>query len=104
MNNTISLDIGYIKKDMGLTININTIKKLLEEGYDINSHCINGHTPIHYHAIAGNFDIVKFLLDNGADPLIKNIYQDHNALTGSLYYKQNEIHEYIKQFNAHKFI
>ena len=58
-------------------------RSLIKEGLDINSRGIGGHTPIHYHVKNGNFDIVKYLLSEGADININNIYGD-NAIDDAL--------------------
>lgn len=98
----INQDTGYVKKDMCFTSNINVIKKLAEEGYEIKGWDICGHTPVHYHAINGNFEIVKFLLKKGADPYEMNLYGDFNAYTGALDHKQLEIAAYIKKIYGKK--
>ena len=87
-------DIGYIKKDMCLTNNLDTIKLLIKEGLDINGWGIGGHTPIHHHVKNGNFNIVKYLLSEGADININNIYGD-NAIDDALNYNQHEIYQYL---------
>ena len=87
-------DIGYIKRDMCLTNNLDTIKLLIKEGLDINSWGIGGHTPIHHHVKNGNFNIVKYLLSEGADININNIYGD-NAIDDALNYNQHEIYQYL---------
>ena len=89
-------DIGYQKKDLAMTNNIDVIKKLIEEGCDINGWCICGRTPIHHHACIGNFNIIKYLLSIGADPYIKDIYGDDNAITGALSYDEDNIAKYIQ--------
>jgi len=75
-------DIGYIKKDICMTNNIDVIKVLIEEGIDINNWGICGHTPVHYHSKEGNLEIVKYLLINGSDPHKKNIYGENASITG----------------------
>ena len=87
-------DIGYIKRDMCLTDNLDTIKLLIEEGLDVNRRGIGGHTPIHYHVKNGNFDMVKYLLSEGADININNIYGD-NVIDDALGYNQPEIYQYL---------
>jgi len=89
-------DIGYIKRDLCMTKNIFVINKLLEEGININCLCICGCTAIHFHAIEGNIDIVKFLLEKGADPKIMNVYGNYNAIAGAYYHKQYEIYNILK--------
>ena len=46
--------------------NIKAIKKLLKKGFDVNQF-IDGTTPIHYTLLIGKFDIVKVLLEAGAN-------------------------------------
>jgi ankyrin repeat protein len=84
-------DQGYIKRDLCFTKDLKVIKLLLEECIDIDGYCICGHTAVHYHAKEGNFDIVKYLLSNGADVNIKNIYGDdiYNDVL------ESEIYEYL---------
>ena len=87
-------DIGYIKRDICFTNNLNIIKLLIKEGLDVNSWGICGHTPIHFHVKAGNFDIVKYLLSEGADININSIYGD-NVIDDALEYNQPEIYQYL---------
>jgi ankyrin repeat protein len=96
-------DYGYIKKDICFTKNINVIKLLLDEDLvDINAIGISGHTPIHFHAIEGNKEIVEFLLTKNADPYKKNIYGDSNAITGAKIYNQKKIYKILKIFEKNK--
>ena len=90
------LDIGYIKRDICMTNDINVIKFMLEEKMvDINAYGIGGHTPLHDHVKAGQFNIVKFLLSKGADINKKNIYGD-NVLDDALEFNQDdEIYKYL---------
>ena len=90
------LDIGYIKRDICMTNDINVIKFMLEEKMvDINAYGIGGHTPLHDHVKAGQFNIVKFLLSKGADINKKNIYGD-NVIDDALEFNQDdEIYKYL---------
>ena len=94
MSNNQKEDIGYIKRDICFTNNLNIIKLLIKEGLDVNSWGICGHTPIHFHVKAGNFDIVKYLLSEGADININSIYGD-NVIDDALEYNQPEIYQYL---------
>jgi len=87
-------DIGYIKRDICFTNNLETIKLLIKEGLNINKWGICGHTPIHIHVKNGNFDIVKYLLSEGADININNVYGD-NVIDDALSYNQPEIYQYL---------
>lgn len=44
------------------------LKKLIKLGADVNAHCINGFTPLHYALQYYNKDMVSVLLQHGADP------------------------------------
>ena len=41
---------------------------LLERGADVNTRCNNHQTPLHIASYVGNVEIVRVLLDHGADP------------------------------------
>ncbi|AMD21523.1 HFL333Cp [Eremothecium sinecaudum] len=43
------------------------VRKLIEEGYDVNDQDNAGNSPLHEAALNGHFDIVKLLLDHGAN-------------------------------------
>ena len=47
--------------------NLRTVKALLERGADVNTRFLRGFTPLMRAAIVGNPDMVRLLLDNGAD-------------------------------------
>ena len=49
-----------------------TIQKLIDLGCDVNAKDVDGNTPMHTAAYTENFEAFKCLLDNGADPLIKD--------------------------------
>ncbi len=43
------------------------VKLLVAEGIDINKHGEHGYTPLHEACSNGNAEIVKYLVENGAD-------------------------------------
>jgi len=47
--------------------NENIVSYLLDEGADVNSATQRGETPLHYAARAAKPNIMKLLLDNGAE-------------------------------------
>jgi ankyrin repeat protein len=76
---------GYTPLHAAVNSNhIETVKCLVEQGADINALSNNNHTPLR-HAVGsraagkGNYDIVKYLLDCGADKEIP----DENGLKAS---------------------
>ncbi|KAF6821781.1 ankyrin-1 [Colletotrichum musicola] len=46
--------------------------KALKDGQSVDVRNENGETPLHVAAICGNSNIVSFLLERGADPLVKD--------------------------------
>ena len=46
------------------------VREMLEEGADPNAKDKDGNTPLHKAADEGRFDVVKLLLERGADPNI----------------------------------
>lgn len=50
---------------------IDTIKKELDNGLDINKKIQEDYTPLFLAACYGNARVLKLLLDRGADPTVK---------------------------------
>lgn len=48
-----------------------TIKKLVEEGVDINETDKDGNTPLHVAAAKGHMEIVRYLTEHKATPKTK---------------------------------
>jgi len=74
-----------------------SIKILLAAGIDINTRDQKGNTPLIVACLAGNKDLVRFLLDNGADPAI---FGEGNltAAGWASEEKHSDIVEIIKRF------
>jgi CHAT domain-containing protein/Flp pilus assembly protein TadD len=51
--------------------NLPKVQKLLESGADVNALDANGATPLMWAAYQGDLEMVKWLVDNGADPFLK---------------------------------
>jgi hypothetical protein len=60
--------------------NVETIKKLLAEGANINERDSNGWTALMYAAWKNNIDAAKYLIESGADVNAKDIHNDKDAL------------------------
>lgn len=50
----------------------NMVESLISQGADVNYSTMQGNTPLTFAISAGNMDILKLLLQNGADPNKKN--------------------------------
>ena len=57
-----------------------------------------GNTALHYATVLNNFNIVKELINNNSDPLIRN-NDGENVLHSALKYNRNNIIEYIVKTN-----
>lgn len=51
---------------------IDIVESLIAQGADVNYSTMQGNTPLTFAISAGNMDILKLLLQNGADPNKKN--------------------------------
>jgi lysophospholipase len=61
--------------------NMKLMAQLADEGADFNNQDYRGRTPLHIATLNGNFEVVKFLLDQRV-----NIDQVDNSGTSALYY------------------
>jgi ankyrin repeat protein len=57
------------------------VKKLLDEGVDVNTKFRYDRTALSFAADRGHVDVVKVLLDRGADVNIKDTFYGASALT-----------------------
>jgi len=49
---------------------LNTLKRLINAGYNVNTMDYDKRTGLHVAASEGHYDVVKFLLENGASPVV----------------------------------
>ena len=56
------------------------VKKLLDEGVDVNTKYRYGATVLSYACDRGHVDVVKLLLERGADPLVKDTFYNATPL------------------------
>lgn len=57
------------------------VKKLLDEGVDVNTKYRYGATVLSYACDRGHVDVVKLLIDRGADVLVKDTFYNATPLT-----------------------
>lgn len=81
--------------------NLNLVKKLIEENndLDINSQRNNGWTFLHYSVAQGERKIANFLLENGANPDIKNHINNY-PLNYAINYENIEIVKLLLEYHA----
>jgi glutaminase len=51
---------------------INTIKRMITSGYNMNTGDYDKRTGLHIAAAEGHYDIVQLLLENGAQTIVKD--------------------------------
>ena len=79
---------------------IDIVTNALDRGANINVIQYIGRTPVHHHACEGRFEIVKLLIERGADVLITDVYGSQDAISGAEYYEHPEIAKYIREVLA----
>ena len=57
------------------------VKKLLDEGVDVNTKYRYGATALSYACDRGHVEVVKLLIDRGADVLVKDTFYNATPLT-----------------------
>jgi ankyrin repeat protein len=60
------------------------VKKLLDEGVDVNTKFRYNRTALSFAADRGNVDVVKVLLERGADVNVKDTFYSATALTWAI--------------------
>jgi ankyrin repeat protein len=62
------------------------VKLLIQHGADVNAKAKSGNTPLLIASIGqGKYDIIKVLLDNGADPLVANGKKENALIRAALF-------------------
>lgn len=69
--------------------NIAVIRRLINQGVDLNAKNCDGNTPLHLACSSGKLGIVKILLDARADVNVKN-HEDNTALAVTLFELEKE--------------
>jgi len=73
---------------------VEKILLLLKHGMDINGKCLNGDTPLHF---IEDVNVIKILLENGADPNIKN---DKEGILPIEMDKSDEVKELLIKYGS----
>ena len=81
---------------------LNKVKELVEQGYDVNYVCKDScadWTPVMIAAANGHLDVVRFLLEKGANPNAQNRY-GRTAISFAVSYKFKPIVEALLAYGA----
>lgn len=70
--------------------NINQVKELIQQGYDINKPDVNGDTALILAAYEGKTDVLKLLLEAGADVTVLDPGMKATALHAAAYAGRTE--------------
>lgn len=81
--------------------NFNLVKEIIEENknIDINIQGNNGWTYLHYSVAQGEYEITNYLLENGANPDIKNHINNY-PLNYAINYENIEIVKLLIEYHA----
>ncbi|MEM7473797.1 MAG: PQQ-binding-like beta-propeller repeat protein, partial [Planctomycetota bacterium] len=71
--------------------NVTQIKKLLDEGLDVNSGNAYGATALMFACSKGQKEVVELLLERGADPNLKDTFYSATAMAWAAMKQQQEI-------------
>jgi ankyrin repeat protein len=72
------------------------VRLMAELGFDLNA--LKRTTPLHLAAAGGHLELVKLLLELGADPLIRDEEFKARPIGWAVYNEQLEVAEFLKQF------
>lgn len=73
--NTYDFKASTILHDCASSGLLRAANEIIKQGIDVNTKTRNGWTPLHYAAHNNQFQMILFLLENGANP---NIYSQYN--------------------------
>lgn len=68
-----------------------TVKRLLDEGVNVNSRTRYDSTPLFFACDRGNLEMVRLLIERGADLNVKDNFYNATALTWAMSKEHNEI-------------
>lgn len=80
---------------------LHTVRRMTLAGVDVNIMDYDKRTGIHIAASEGHFELVKFLLEHGANPLIQDRWSN-NAINDAERHKHPGIVEILKNFTDSK--
>ena len=79
---------------------INSVKKYIEDGFDVNRVNNHGHQVLMIAAHQGHIDIVKLLIKHGANVNAKHKISGNTALIGAVFQGQKEMIKYLIEAGA----
>jgi ankyrin repeat protein/fido (protein-threonine AMPylation protein) len=75
---------------------LHEVTQLIQNGADANGHDYDFRTPLHLAAAGGSFEVVKYLVENGAHREVQDRWGS-DPYQEALRYKHEEIAEYLDQ-------
>jgi ankyrin repeat protein len=70
---------------------VDVARLLLDAGAEVNRQCEHGRTALHMAAAWGHSDLVKYLIENGADPTIRDEENMTPAMVARHGYRSNRV-------------
>jgi len=83
--------------------NMRVLKILQHKGWNVNVFDLDGRTPLHLAACSNNLEVTKFLVENGADVMYKDL-RLNNALADAIREKFPVIVQYLDNTMAESII
>ncbi|HWF49718.1 MAG TPA: ankyrin repeat domain-containing protein, partial [Solirubrobacteraceae bacterium] len=74
--------------------NVDAVKLLIDLGFDVNA--INRTAPLHEAAMRGNMEMIRLLLEHGADPKVHDRSYDATPAGWAAHHGQTEAERYLR--------
>lgn len=71
------------------------LQVFVDNGFDVNQRDTSGNTALHIMAKSGKLDCVKYLLQHGADPTLRETHYQGNAVGHAHFNRQWRVRDYL---------